>query len=80
MWYTQLGSDPSGDASSISPGIGERYGALASKMIDRTRRPGMGPDAFELMAIARVEISPRILAYAAARQPCGASRANHGRQ
>ena len=80
MRYTQPGSDPSGDAPSVSPGIGERYGALASKIIDRTRRARRGPDAFELMAIARVKISPRILGYAIAREPFDANSANDGRQ
>lgn len=82
MGYTQLGLDPGGDALSAGPGIGERFDALASRIIDRTRHVGIGPDAFELMAITGIGISPRILAHAvAARPPCGASgAATHGRR
>ena len=68
-------------ARSTQPCTGETDAADAPRSVERIRLANdrIGPDAFELMAIARVGIHPRLLAYVLQRHcPASQTRPGHG--
>jgi hypothetical protein len=72
-------------ASRDDPGIAEINGVVgAREVLDDPEGVGrwIGPDAFELMALAGVSIHPRLVAYADAQRQSAAAQApsSYGRQ
>ena len=67
-------------ARSTQPCTGETDAADVPKSVERIRLANdrIGPDAFELMAIARVGIHPRLLAYVLQRHHGPASQTRPG--